>query len=226
LRLNLCKKILSIGSDFCPASSFKPTPRNNHSPAMLTQLSTLKTRLGLAEADTSQDPLLLGLITACSAHFEQECRRGLSRAVNLTEEFSADLREICPATYPIETVSKFELKTSETGGWLEQSGVSFVLRFGCIVSLATPLGAAEQLARVTYTGGYVLPGTLPAPGQESLPADLEQAVLEQVAAWFLNRDKVGLLRNWPTNGTFQVLSQLPVLPWVRQVLNTHQRWSF
>jgi hypothetical protein len=193
---------------------------------MLTQLSTMKTRLGVAEADTTQDPLLLSLIAACTAHFDQECHRRLARGVNLTEEFNANLQEICPVSYPIEAVTKFELKTSETGGWLEQSGVSCLIRFGCIISLAARLGEADQLARVTYTGGYVLPGALPAPGQEPLPVDLEQAAVEQVAAWFLNRDKVGLLRNWPTNGTFQVFSQQPVLPWVQQVLRAHQRWSF
>jgi hypothetical protein len=193
---------------------------------MLTQLSTLKTRLGIAETDTTQDPLLLSLIAACTAYFDRECHRHLARGENLTEEFSSNLQEICPAAYPIETVTKFELKSSETDGWLEQPGVSCVIRFGCIISLATPLGGANQLARVTYTGGYVLPGTLPASGQEALPVDLEQGAVEQVAAWFLNRDKVGLLRNWPTNGTFQVLSQQAVLPWVRQVLTMHQRWSF
>lgn len=193
---------------------------------MLTQLSTLKTRLGIAEADTTQDPLLLSLTAGCSAFFDQECRRRLARAVNIKEEFFADIQEICPATYPIESVTKFELKTSETGGWLEQPSASFILRFGCVISLETPLGSADQLARVTYTGGYVMPGTLPGPGQEALPADLEQAAVEQITAWFLHRDKVGLLRNWPTNGTFQVLNPEPILPWVRQVLRLHQRWSF
>ena len=192
---------------------------------MLTQLTTVKTRLGIAEADISQDPLLLSLITACSAHFDQACRRRLARAVNVTEEFDAELREICPAAYPIETVTKFEVKTSETQGWVEQSDVDFVLRCGCILSLSMPLGQADQLARVTYTGGYVLPGAVPTLGQEALPADLAQAAVEQVAAWFINRDKVGLLRNWPTNGTFQVLSQEPLLPWVREVLRAYERWS-
>jgi hypothetical protein len=42
-------------------------------------------------------------------------------------------------------------------------------------------------ARVTYTGGFVLPGDTPAPGQTPLPPDLEQAAIEQVAYWFRNR---------------------------------------
>ena len=78
---------------------------------MLAQLSTLKTRLGIAEADTTQDPLLLSLIAACTAHFDQECHRRLARGVNLTQEFDANLQVICPVSYPIEAVTKFELKT-------------------------------------------------------------------------------------------------------------------
>ena len=193
---------------------------------MLTQLSSVKLRLGIAEADTTQDPLLISFIKACSSFFDRECRRRLARTENLSEEFSADLLEYCVAGYPLESITKFELKTSEASGWVEQSGISFRLRFGCIISLAARLGEPEQIARVTYTGGYVLPGTVPTAGQEPLPSDLEQAATEQVAAWFMHRDKTGLLRNWPTNGTYQVLSQLPLLPWVRQVLGTYQKWSF
>jgi hypothetical protein len=37
-----------------------------------------------------------------------------------------------------------------------------------------------------------LPDTSATTGQTALPADLEQAAVEQVAAWFLLRDKVGL----------------------------------
>ena len=37
--------------------------------------------------------------------------------------------------------------------------------------------------RLTYTGGYVLPGDTPGPGQTPLPDDLEQAAVEQCAAW-------------------------------------------
>ncbi len=193
---------------------------------MLTELTTLKLRLGITEADTTQDPLLLALLRACGASFDGECRRRLARTENLTEEFTADQEEIPLTAYPIEGVHKFELKSYESPTWVEQTGVRFNIRLCCIVSLEAALGNADQIARITYTGGYVAPGTVPLPGQEALPADLEQAAVEQVAAWFTNRDKVGLMRNWPTNGTFQVLSQLPLLPWVRQVLRTHQKWTF
>jgi len=80
-------------------------------------------------------------------------------------------------------------------------------------------------SRVTYTGGYVLPGDTVGAGQTALPADLEQAAVEQVASWFQNRDKLGLLRNWPHGGVYQVYSQLPLLPSVQSVLTRYTRWN-
>jgi hypothetical protein len=86
------------------------------------------------------------------------------------------------------------------------------------------LSVGPQVARVTYTGGYVMPGTNPAPGQMALPADLESAAVEQVAAWYQQRDKLGLIRYWPSGGTYLVLSQLPLLPQVTAALRPHRRW--
>ena len=78
---------------------------------------------------------------------------------------------------------------------------------------------------MTYTGGYVLPGDTPALGQTALPADLEQAAIEQAATWFQNRDKLGLIRHWPHGGVYQVFSQLPLLPSVQTVLSRYARWT-
>jgi hypothetical protein len=80
-------------------------------------------------------------------------------------------------------------------------------------------------ARVTYTGGYVLPGTTATAGQTPLPAALESAALEQVAAWFLHRDKVGLELSWPKDGIYQKFVQLPLLPAVQSVLKRYERFT-
>jgi len=45
---------------------------------------------------------------------------------------------------------------------------------------------------VTYTGGYVLPGTDAEAGQTALPKDIELAALEQVAYWYQNKDRLGI----------------------------------
>ena len=148
-----------------------------------------------------------------------------------TQEFRATDREIIARCYPIETVTKFELKTTEADGWLEQVGTGYVIRRGCIISLSTPLTfvpeflwGSPQVGRVTYTVGYVMPGTTPSAGQTALPKDLEFAAVEQVAAWYQQRDKLGLFRHWPSGGIYLVLSQLPLLPQVSAAIRPHQRW--
>jgi len=67
-------------------------------------------------------------------------------------------------------------------------------------------------------------GSTPA-GQTALPADLESVAVEQAAAWFLDRDNVGLEINWPNGGVYQRFSQLPLLPHVTDILRPYQRWA-
>ena len=192
---------------------------------MLTQLTTIKSRLAILDTDTTYDGLLTNAIKAVSARFDNECNRKLGRVANTTFEFSAEELELRPPCYPIESISKFELKSTETEGWNEQAGVDFLVRGQCVLSLASPLGTYRQQARVTYTGGYVLPGTIPGAGQTALPDDLEQAAVEQVAYWYSHRDKLGLVRLWPHDGTYETFTQLDLLPEVRAVLGKHERWD-
>ena len=55
---------------------------------------------------------------------------------------------------------------------------------------------------MTYTAGYVLPGTDPESGQVAIPPDLEQACIEQSAAWFQNKDRIGLDVYWGFHGCY------------------------
>jgi hypothetical protein len=83
---------------------------------MLTQLATIKTRLSLPAEDTQYDPLLNAAIKSVSARFDHETNRTLARTENATHEFPADDTEIIVPCYPIETVTKFELKFIEAAG--------------------------------------------------------------------------------------------------------------
>src|SRR5690242_6036529 len=104
---------------------------------MLTQLATVKARLEILSSDVSHDDLLTRAIEAVSARFDRECNRTLARTVDGKQEFAPGDAEIIARCYPIETVTKFELKASEAEGWIEQTGVSYVLRVGCVISLCT-----------------------------------------------------------------------------------------
>ena len=199
---------------------------------MLTQLTTMKARLNISPADTTQDDLLTRAINAVSARFDHECNRTLARTIDATQEFLATEREIVAQCYPIEAVTKFEVKMNEVDGWVERTVEDYLVRQACVISLGAPLSAVPQVSlintgigRVTYTGGYVQPGTTPSPGQTPLPSDLESAAVEQVAVWYQNRDKLGLIRHWPSSGTYLVLSQLPLLPQVVAMIRPYRRWA-
>ena len=195
---------------------------------MLTQLSTVKTRLAIDPLDITNDALLTSAILAVSARFDQETNRTLERTENATFEFPATDTEILVPCYPVETVAKFELKSSEAEGWVEQPGIEYLLRRACIISLHSAfrtLHSALWRARVTYTGGYLAPGSASQPGAAALPADLEQAAVEQTVFWFQTRDMVGVLRQWPHGGNYEQLADLDLLPSVRAVLAHHTRMA-
>src|SRR5258705_9001305 len=137
---------------------------------MLTLLTTVKTRLAIDEFDLSSDTILTNAINAISFRFDKETNRTLARTTTATQEFSADDTEICLASYPVESVTKFELKQNETEGWIEQTGVEYLIRRACVLSLVSPLDTRHSTlvtpqSRVTYTGGYVPPGTTATAGQ-------------------------------------------------------------
>ena len=104
---------------------------------MLTQLSTVKSRLALVVSD--YDGILTNAIKAVSDRFDKECNRNLARTTAATHEFGANDTEILPACYPVEAVTKFEVKANETDGWTEQTGVQYLLRRQCVISLSSPL---------------------------------------------------------------------------------------
>ena len=155
---------------------------------MLTQLSTLKARLGLELFDTTDDTTLTNLLRHVSARFAAECNRVFDYGAALTYEFRADQVSVVVGHPPIQSVAEFELKTSESEGWIVQPSIAYLISpRKTLVELAEPLGALSQLARVTYAGGYVLPGASSTGNQAPLPDDLEQACIEQVTYWYSRR---------------------------------------
>src|SRR6185436_19966569 len=93
---------------------------------MLAQLSTLKSRLAITVSD--YDTILTNALTAISVRFDNECNRTFTRTTSALREFDTTDLEITVPCYPIETVTKFELKENETDGWIEQTDVEYLIR--------------------------------------------------------------------------------------------------
>lgn len=180
---------------------------------MLTQLTTLKARMGIAPYETADDTLLNTFIKLVSGRFELECGRRFSREAESAFDFRADATEIAVDCYPVETVRSFFLKSTEAEGWLERPDVGFLISPSrATLWLEAPLGTHRQIGRVVFCGGYVLPGITPAPNQVALPDELEQAVVEQVAYLYANRNRIGILSVGGGSGAISILRDLNLLP--------------
>jgi len=94
----------------------------------------------------------------------------------------------------------------------------------CVIELASPLGLECELGRVTYRGGYVLPGATAAEGQTALPDDLEQACVEQAAYWYQRRTQLGLVSIASEGSIVQQFQTSDLLPQVTAVLKHYERW--
>src|SRR5258708_39963986 len=94
---------------------------------MLTQLATIKSRLGLDPFDTADDQLLTSLLKHVSARFAAECNRIFDYGTGLIYEFRADQLNILVDHPPIQAVAQFDLKTSESEGWILQSSITYLL---------------------------------------------------------------------------------------------------
>jgi|SRR5947209_7194318 len=192
---------------------------------MLTQLATLKSRLGLEIFDTTDDLVLTSILKHVSARFAAECNRIFDYGAGLTYEFRANQLNIIVDHPPIELVSQFDLKTTEAEGWVLQSSVDYLLsEKKSVIELAVPMGISRQLGRVTYTGGYILPGANPTGNQIALPDDIEQACIDQVAYWYQRRAQLGLVSVTSGDSTVQQFQTSDLLPQVQAVLKHYERW--
>lgn len=107
---------------------------------------------------------------------------------------------------------------------MTQTGVSYLIRRGCVLELSVPLGTSLDLGRVTYAGGYVIPGNTPSGSQVALPDEIEHATVEQVCAWYQNRSRLGLASVAGSGGSVAQLDPTEdLLPTVKAVLLSYRR---
>ncbi len=192
---------------------------------MLTQLTTIKSRLGLELFDPTEDALLTNILKHVSARFAVECNRVFDYATELKYEFRAEELFIVVDRPPIDLLSEFHLKTTEAEGWVLQSSVDYLISPAkSVIELAEAIGSQGQIARVTYSGGFVLPGNTPSGSQRSLPDEIEQACIEQVVYWYQRRAQLGLTSATNDAGVVQQYQSSDLLPQARAVLRRHQRW--
>ncbi len=202
---------------------------------MLTTLPAIKSRLALDDSDVRDDALLTNFIALASARFENECNRKFGYAQNVADEFQGDETELRLSRYPLDEtqpitfqrLSTLNAQSSIAAGWQQVPEAEFVLRRGCVISLVSKIGRWQGQIRMTYSGGYLLPdavGPVPPPGVPSLPDDLQFAAVEQIAYWYQNKDRLGIVTVTAEGGSLQQFPKLDLLPFVDYTLARYERW--
>lgn len=126
----------------------------------LGTLDELKAHL-LNEAlqdDTRFDATIAALGLGVAGEFERLCARRFGRVVGATFEASADRDHYTLPRYPVEAVTKIELRQTLAEGWVDQGDVDGLVRQimaeAGLVLLDALLGGWADRVRLTYTGGY------------------------------------------------------------------------
>lgn len=156
---------------------------------MFATVDQLKAELQIS--GSSQDDRLALLLAAASSAIEGYCGRTFARAT-LTERISPRGRQtVNLSLYPIESIASVTMSTTaitdyqtdaEAGQiWREGGWTWAALTMPDITQDPDP-NMADRNLTVTYTGGYIMPGT---PGA-NLPAALQYAAI-RVAAQMYSR---------------------------------------
>jgi hypothetical protein len=194
----------------------------------LTQLITVKNRLKLATTDTTDDAILTNAINAVSARITNDSNRLFDYQASAQFQFRGDEMDIRVDRYPIVSIALWETKQTEALGWVAASPTPdcVIGPNGSVIELAMALADNKSLARVTYAGGYILPGGAAVGGVPALPDDLEQAVVEQTVYWYQRRTQLGLVSMSGDGGSISQYKNLDFLPNVAAIIRKYERLVF
>jgi hypothetical protein len=131
----------------------------------LGTLAELKAHLlnSALQSDTTYDGALAALGRGVAGRMHAVCNRIFPRAVADTFEFQADRYHVVLPRYPVEVITKLELRQTLAEGWIDQGTPSTYItqlsEESGLVEFTIPefgirYGLPGMRGRITYTGGY------------------------------------------------------------------------
>jgi hypothetical protein len=197
----------------------------------LGTLSELKTWLLADElrTDAGWDSQLTRLGQGVAASMEAYCGRKFAREVGATWECRGDRSMIVLPRYPIEELTKVEMREGVGSGWSDiTSQVEDWSVLSGLVEFGSAPGSSISRLRATWTGGYWWDSsedgseTKPVLA-EALPADLKFAWLQHCRACWARYPKLGTPVNTVSQPT--ALVTMNWAPEVLDVLLSYRRMS-
>lgn len=183
----------------------------------LTDLAAVKRYLG-DELDSSSDEELTRLIGAASSWFESATGLTFAQVTYTGEKQNGpqfrSKTSILPKNIPVISVTSVAVDgvtipaqtTAGGDGWALVDDVIY------LVGYSVPPGVANVV--ITYVAGYA-----------TVPADVQQAVIEIVAWWFRGKEHTGLFSKSTAGGGSTQFSTAGTPPSVDPVVESYRRAS-
>lgn len=196
---------------------------------LLGNLADVKTAVlpSALATSTDFDAVLQQIGAGVAAALQRACNRQFARVENATFVTSAERSSLVVDRYPIESVSKIEIRDDPTTGWVEQTGLVWNLQEEAgLVFFNGIVGSSRSLVRVTFTGGWWYDteedytGTLPE-GATALPPDLKNAWLMQCQHEFERRAKMS--EQTLARDKASATQDVELLPFVNTVVTQYRR---
>jgi hypothetical protein len=199
---------------------------------LLGNLVTVKRHLLAASlrSGTDYDAVITDIAKGVAAQMQRRCNRVFARLASATMKFPADTDHVIAERYPLEAVTSVHVQENPTTGFVESVGA--IANWNAdsgIVWFGSTLGCADDVARLTYTGGYwydtaETEDTAQPSGSTALPSDLKFAWLTQCSHVWASRDKLGAgIVGKP--GVASQLGDLKLVPEVLEILNGYIRFA-
>ncbi len=196
----------------------------------LTTLATLKQWLPINPTNPSDDVTLSRLITAVSMDFMRAIKRPDLLLDSYTEVHQGDgSSRLVAFHWPIVAVTGLAIAGTTVSSSADKIALGYYVDVDIdperiwqvyLNGYVFTDGAAVKL---TYSAGYVQPGSDPTPGQITLPSDIEQAVIDWCGYRYKQRPNVGVTARRSTEGETSRLEQFDAPPNVLQVIERYER---
>lgn len=191
---------------------------------------------GVLAATTDYDASLTAIGLGVAAQFDRATGRTLRRSVDAVMEIAAARSFVQVPGYPLEYISGLEVAFfGDAANWQDFSQDSpwNLNKISGIIELGYQYGGRLDVIRVTYTGGYFIPGTLADDGSLAvmpetatiLPDDLFSAWTLQCATEFKARNVLQTLSvTTPKEGLDEIAkigTRVAFQPAVQDVLTSY-----
>lgn len=193
---------------------------------MLTTLDRLKNHLGIPLAETGRDAKLEKILKGASAFFERQTGRSFGVQAHTERHDGDDTTELQLRQYPVTEdedllpAIKIDGVAVNVAAEIEAGDLAIDYCAG-IVWRGAGFGAGFQNVEVTYTAGYVLPSDESGAEDQTLPDDVELAVLKLAGRAYERSTAEGAAS--ANAGTISVQFAKDLDPEIRATIETHQK---